>query len=312
MSLPSTCEYTIPDCKSWPSARVDWALEPSSCALLVHDMQSYFLAPYSESLEPLCTCLPNVAQLRRLAARARVATVFSAQPAEQSREARGLLWEFWGPGLGARQDLSGFPSVLHVGSEDTILVKSRYSAFFETHLLEQLRAQKCSQLLIVGVYGHIGCLATAVDAFMLGFRPFLVGDAIADFTAEDHAIAIRQVQRVCGRVLPTVEVADRFAASLVRKAAAQLLDCREEELLLHETLADQGLDSVRAVSLVEAIFERPERLEYESIVGATTLVALARLVVEEVTREVTEELAQVKEVPRLPSTHRDAQIASVP
>lgn len=42
------------------------------------------------------------------------------------------------------------------------------------------------QLVICGVYGHIGCLTTALDSFMRDFETFVVGDAIADFSAEDH------------------------------------------------------------------------------------------------------------------------------
>lgn len=56
------------------------------------------------------------------------------------------------------------------------------------------------------MYGHIGCMITAVDAFMRDIKPFLVGDAIADFTLEDHLMALKYVAEKSGMVMSTKEI----------------------------------------------------------------------------------------------------------
>ncbi len=41
------------------------------------------------------------------------------------------------------------------------------------------------------MYAHLSVLLTAADAFMNDIQPFVVADAVADFSAEEHAMALR-------------------------------------------------------------------------------------------------------------------------
>lgn len=206
MAIPSIPSYELPPEGSWPEPRARWKLEPKRAALLVHDMQAYFLRPYALDESPIRTVLANMRALLASCARADVPVLFSVQPREQSREHRGLLWDLWGPGLGDFPELAALAFELDDISPKNVIVKSRYSAFHATTLEARLRELGRDELWITGIYGHIGCLATAVDGFMRGFRPFLVADAVADFSRADHDVALRQVARTCGVVTTTADI----------------------------------------------------------------------------------------------------------
>ncbi len=85
-----------------------------------------------------------------------------------------------------------------------VLTKRRYSAFVSTDFAGRLGRR--DQLIVTGVYAHIGVMATALDAFMRGVQPFVVTDAVADFSPAHHADALRHVQTRCGVAVPTTEL----------------------------------------------------------------------------------------------------------
>ncbi|AKF08721.1 isochorismatase family protein [Sandaracinus amylolyticus] len=203
MALPTIAPYELPTPRSWPECRARWTLEPSRAALLVHDMQAYFLRPFDPSASPLRPVLEHVRALVGACARVGVPALFSVQPGEQSRDERGLLWDLWGPGIVEHPSLAKLGLDVGEIDADALIPKRRYSAFFETRLHDRLRTLGRDQLMITGIYAHIGCLTTAVDGCMRGVQPFFLADATADFSREDHEIALRQVARTAGVVLTT-------------------------------------------------------------------------------------------------------------
>lgn len=62
------------------------------------------------------------------------------------------------------------------------------------------------QLVICGVYAHVGVLMTAVDAFTHDIETFLVADAIADFDDESHWMALEYAARRCAVLTVAGEV----------------------------------------------------------------------------------------------------------
>ncbi len=205
MSLPKIQPYPLPTEAELPAGRVGWKPDPARAALLVHDAQRYFLAPYEGA--PVPEMVANIAALADAARAAGVPVFYTAQPGYQAAEDRGLLTEFWGDGIGAVIDDD--PAAADVVGElapkpgDTVLTKWRYSAFQRSTFTEQLAEAGRDQLLITGVYAHIGCQATAVEAFMRDIQPFLVGDAVADFSRERHDQACEYVAQRCGALTTT-------------------------------------------------------------------------------------------------------------
>jgi bifunctional isochorismate lyase / aryl carrier protein len=209
-SLPTIAPYPMPRPGELPAGRASWTVDPARAVLLVHDMQYYFLAPFDHDAEPVSLL---VAHLRELLADARAAGVpvlYTAQPGEQPPADRALLAEFWGAGPAAayREDpaVVGILDALAPAPDDEVLTKWRYSAFQRSPLDERLAAWGRDQLLVTGIYAHIGCMVTAVDAFMRDVQPFLVADAVADFSREDHDRALAWTASRCGVVTTTAAV----------------------------------------------------------------------------------------------------------
>jgi bifunctional isochorismate lyase/aryl carrier protein len=201
MTIPFIEPYLPPTRRELPTPRVDWRPNSGRAVLLIHDMQRYFLRFYAADQSPVRELLANVVALRSFAAEHGIPVVYSAQPADPVRARRGLLGDVWGPGLTAHPEEQEIAPELAPRAGDRLLEKTRYSAFHGTELLAYLRQQQRDQLWICGVFAHIGCMLTAFDAFMHDVKPFLVADAVADFSRAEHEQALRMVAGRCGVAL---------------------------------------------------------------------------------------------------------------
>ncbi|WP_101924999.1 MULTISPECIES: isochorismatase family protein [Luteimonas] len=191
MGLPKIAPYPLPTAAELPAARGRWIPEPSRAALLVHDMQRYFLAAFAQDDAPLAPAIQNLAHLLAHCRSAGIPVFYTAQRGHQDRRDRGLQADLWGPGMQASPE------------GDHVLVKHRYSAFQRSNLDTLMRARGRDQLLITGVYAHIGVLSTATDAFQRDIETFVVADAVADFSRADHDLALHWIARTCGVPLTT-------------------------------------------------------------------------------------------------------------
>ena len=196
--------------------RVNWRVDPARAALLVHDMQRYFVRAFEleRDGQPLPDAQINIAiaNIRRLLDAAHAANIpvyYTAQPPRQNPADRRLLTDFWGDGLQDDEN-ARILDELAPTEADTVLTKWRYSAFVRSPLEEQLKDLGRDQLIIGGIYAHIGCLTTALEAFMRDIQPFMVADALADFTEKEHRMACEYASGRCARVLNTAEVLENI------------------------------------------------------------------------------------------------------
>lgn len=263
MGIPSIQPYFMPRKDELPNNRMSWTPDPGRAVLLIHDMQQYFLDYYDTRASPVVELLENIRQVRKRCAALGIPVVYTMQPPEQTAEERGLLLDFWGPGLTAQPHKHAIVNELSPGETDTVLTKWRYSAFQRTELLDLMRRWRRDQLIICGVYAHIGCMLTAGEAFMNDVQPFFVADATSDFTRNWHEMAMTYVSQRCGVVLSTRDVLDALVErsplhapldlKLLRSEVADLLERPVSEILDGDSLLDLGLDSIRLMTLVERL-----------------------------------------------------------
>ncbi|MEV6398851.1 isochorismatase family protein [Streptomyces sp. NPDC051907] len=202
--LPRIERYALPAPRDLPANTARWTADPHRAVLLVHDMQRYFLAPFPAPVRN--ELVAATAVLRERCAGRGVPVAYTAQSGGMSERERGLLKDFWGPGMrAAPQDRQVVPE-LAPAAGDWLLVKRRYSAFFRSGLLRRMRRSGRDQLVLCGVYAHVGVLATAVDAFANDIQTFLVADAVADFSREYHEQALRYAAERCAMVVAAEEV----------------------------------------------------------------------------------------------------------
>lgn len=200
MALPSIQQYRFDSSSGLQGNRTSWTLEPARAVLLVHDMQEHFVRVFEDDHNQLGGAIARMEALVSAARQRGVPVVYTAQPPAQDPRERGLLTDFWGPGLSDPQ-AAAVIEPLAPREEETVLTKWRYSAFHRSELREQMRLSGRDQLIITGVYAHIGCLTTALVAFMEDIRPFFVADAMADFGLDEHQRAAEFVASRCGQVI---------------------------------------------------------------------------------------------------------------
>ena len=270
MAIPKLNDYALPTTDELPQNKVTWQVEPQRAALLIHDMQQYFLNFWGEDSALIKQVVENIANLRRYCKQQGIPVFYTAQPNQQSDEDRALLNDMWGPGLNKHPEQQAVTAALAPDEDDTLLVKWRYSAFQRSPLQEILQESGRDQLIICGVYAHIGCLTTAIDAFMRNIQPFMVADGLADFSRDEHLMALRYTAGRCGRVVTTASLLPATGIASIdalRQQILPLLDEDSEDMGNDENLIDYGLDSVRIMELAT---------RWRKIRGDIDFIALAR------------------------------------
>ncbi|MDE1480460.1 isochorismatase family protein [Xenorhabdus bovienii] len=204
MGIPKIESYTLKSPEFNVISRVKWKHDNNRSILLLHDMQAYFLDFfYSDLRQELISHCKNLITYAR---KNNIPIVYTAQRGNMTKKERGLLYDIWGQGMSSKDEHTDIVKELAPQSEDRILAKWRYSAFHTTSLDEIFLEEKRDQIIICGVFAHIGIQTSAVDAYSRDIEVFLVQDAIADFSKQDHLQALIYAAECCATVLPTQKV----------------------------------------------------------------------------------------------------------
>lgn len=203
-------------------------LTPAKTALLVVDMQNYFMAPGQQLETPVAReVVPNVNRLAS-ALRAAGGTVVwirnrtpegsAGEWSSYSRRYSKASWSIRDAAM--KPDAFGFEfwSELDIRDSDLEVVKTRFSAFIQgaSDIEAQLAPLGIDTLLVTGVATNICCEATARDAMMLNYDVAMISDGCAAPTDELHAASMTNFHQFFGDVLET----DEAVALVAGNAAA--------------------------------------------------------------------------------------------
>jgi len=185
-----------------------------SAALLVVDMTR----PFVEEGQPLASpnaraIVPRVAELVEGFRAARRPVLWIVQGHHSVEYDRGAHLSSWWPaplleGAGDTEMASG----LAAAAGEKVIVKRRYSGFYQTDLECTLRCLEIGQVVICGVLTNVCPCATAFDAFMRDFRIYWPADGTASLNRELHVSGLRTVAGWCGHVVRARDVIGWLAA----------------------------------------------------------------------------------------------------
>ncbi|MFH2102733.1 MAG: isochorismatase family protein [Chloroflexota bacterium] len=182
-------------------------LDPLRTALLVLDMQEYFLDPGSHAFIPSATAiLPGVQKLIAAYSAGSRLVVFTRH-INDDRNA-GMMSAWWQDLIREESALSKISAELDTTAGKT-LSKTQYDAFYQTDLKNILRGEGVEQVVITGVMTHLCCETTARSAFMRGFEVFFAIDGTATYTEAFHQATLLNLAH--GFALP-VQVTEILAA----------------------------------------------------------------------------------------------------
>lgn len=177
------------------------------CALLVIDMQEFFLDPQS----PTFTCggVPIVENIQKLQNRFRAAhrpVIFTKHVHHPQGIDAGIM-EWWWEGM----CIEGSPeSEVHEALAplpgEKVVCKHRYSAFYNTDLETVLRVQGIKQLVITGVMTNLCCESTARDAYFRDYEIFFVADGTGSITEEMHLGSLLNLGFGFAQIVPTAKL----------------------------------------------------------------------------------------------------------
>jgi len=89
---------------------------------------------------------------------------------------------------------------LGVDSNDYIVTKRQWGAFFGTDLDLQLRRRGIDTIVLCGIATNIGVESTAREAFQHGYHQIFISDAMTTYTREEHEATCTFIFPKIGRV----------------------------------------------------------------------------------------------------------------
>jgi isochorismate hydrolase len=183
---------------------------PQSSALLILDMQNFFLDENSHAFVPASKAIiPNIKRISDAYRKSNYPVIFTRHILKKD-EKPGVMGEWWKDVLREDDEYSEIADVLKPLTHEKILKKNRYSAFYNPELKDFLRSMNVKSVVVTGVMTDLCCETTARDAFMNDFFVYFVADATATVNEQLHVSSLRTLSHGFAVPLLTDDVVKGF------------------------------------------------------------------------------------------------------
>ena len=184
--------------------RHPFTFEVDHAALLIIDMQSYFLKEVSHAFVPSAPMI--IPGILRLAAAFinKNQPIYLTQHVNTSKNAF-LMKTWWNDIIREDNPLSAIIPELR-SLPASIIKKQQYDAFFHTDLEQQLKDKNIDQLVVTGIVTHLCVETTIRSAFMRGFFVVLPVDATASYSESFHQASLMNMCHGCAYPVLSEEI----------------------------------------------------------------------------------------------------------
>jgi bifunctional isochorismate lyase/aryl carrier protein len=173
----------IEEVKYYSGARL-FNTDVKHMALMVVDMQNYFLTPDEHAFVPSAPAImPNILNLMEICNGFGMPVILTRHL--NNKDDAGLMGIRWHEVIRKEDPRSEIhKDIEEIGGE--VLHKSQFDAFHDTNLEKRLNAAGVKQIIMTGVMTNLCCETTARSAFVKGFEVILPVDATAAYNYEFH------------------------------------------------------------------------------------------------------------------------------
>jgi len=159
-------------------------LNPNHSALLILDMQRFFLDESSHAYIPSSPAIiPEIKTLMHAFLKNNLPVIFTRHI--NTKKDANLMNKWWKDLIEEDNPLSEITSDL-LRPENIVIKKTQYDAFYKTSLEDFLNKMGITQIVITGVMTHLCCETTARSAFLRGFDVFFTIDGTASYNEDFH------------------------------------------------------------------------------------------------------------------------------
>jgi nicotinamidase-related amidase len=195
-------------------------LDVDKAALLVIDMQKFFLDPAS----PTFTCgglpiMSNVASLIKAFRNANRPVIYTRHVHHPDGIDAGIMKWWWeGMCLEGSPESEVADEIAPLPGEKQVL-KHRYSAFYNTDLETVLRCQGITDVVMAGIMTNMCCESTARDAYFRDYRVFFLADSTGSVTEEMHKASLLNLAFGFAHITTAAEILQSFSSEMQAEAA---------------------------------------------------------------------------------------------